>query len=85
MLFGSSETTRSPEYRVRLDFSVLAENSTYNLQQNGDFVQVPMNITLLEPVIDLLRNEKPVFFNWSTISKIAILSTNKEPVGDGEL
>jgi len=84
MLFGS-ETPTSQKYRVRLDFSALAETNNYNLQQNGDSVQVPMNIALLESAIDVLRNEKPVFFNWSTATKIAILSTNEEPVGEGEI
>jgi len=83
MLFGT-ETSTSRNYRVRLDFSALAETNNYNLQQNGDFVQVSMNITLLEATIDVLRNEKPVFFNWSTTTKVAILSTNEEPVGEGE-
>jgi len=84
MLFGS-ETTTSKKYRIRLDFSALAETNTYNLQENGDFVQVPMNIALLEPVIDVLRNEKPVFFNWFAGTKVAILATGDEPVGEGEI
>lgn len=39
-----------------------------------------MNIGLLEPAIDMLPNEKPVHFDWSTISKIALLNTSEEPV-----
>jgi hypothetical protein len=34
--------------------------------------------------IDLLRNEKPVFFFYDDDSKTAELRTNKEPVGDSE-
>ena len=84
MLFGT-ETTTKAKYRARLDFSALVENNTYNLQQNGDFIQVPMNIALLQSTIDVLRNEKPIFFNWATTTKIAILSTSEEPTGDAEV
>jgi hypothetical protein len=84
MLFGA-EVSSKANYRVRLDFSSLTENNTYSLQQNGDFIQVPMNFKLLTSVTDLLRNEKPVFFNWSTQTKIGILSTSDEPVGEGEI
>jgi hypothetical protein len=44
-----------------------------------------MNFAVLEPTIDILRNERPVFFDWSTTSKRGLLSTGDEPVGDGEL
>jgi hypothetical protein len=84
MLFGAEVSTKA-NYRIRLDFSQLNENNTYALQQNGDFVQVPMNFKLLGSVIDLLRNEKPVFFNWFTQTKIGILSTSYEAVGEGEV
>jgi len=34
--------------------------------------------------IDLLRNEKPVSFQWNTSTKGAMIGTGKEPVGDNE-
>ncbi|MCW5625557.1 MAG: hypothetical protein KIT73_12665 [Burkholderiales bacterium] len=35
--------------------------------------------------VDLLRNEKPVAFQWNEQTKGAFLVTGPEPVGDGEL
>ena len=39
----------------------------------------------LRDSVDLLRNEKPVFFQWSEASKGVFLATGPEPVGEGEL
>ena len=83
IMLSGSDSPQGAMYRVRLNFTASTDN--LNLQQNGDFVEVLMNIDLLQPAIDVLRNEKPLFFSWSTISKIAILSTSKEPVGDAEV
>src|SRR5262245_28464260 len=35
--------------------------------------------------VDLLRNEKPVYFGWNDTSQGVDLSTTAEPVGEGEL
>ena len=35
--------------------------------------------------VDLLRHEKPVFFQWNDASKGVFLCTGPEPVGEGEL
>ena len=84
MLLGP-DASAGTEYRVRLNFAAPTEENTFSLEQNGDFVNVSMTRDRLQLVIDILRNEKPVFFNWSITSKIAILSTDKEPVGEGEV
>lgn len=34
--------------------------------------------------VDLLRNEKPVFFHWNDTTTGAFLATGSEPVGEGE-
>ena len=39
----------------------------------------------LRDSVDLLRNEKPVFFQWNEASKGAFLATGQEPVGEQEL
>ena len=36
-------------------------------------------------IVDLLRHEKPVFFQWNESSKRAMLSTGKESVGEDEV
>lgn len=34
--------------------------------------------------VDLLRNEKPVFFQWNETTKGAFLATGNEPIGEDE-
>ncbi len=34
--------------------------------------------------IDLLRNERPMFFQWNDMTNGAFLGTSSEPVGEGE-
>lgn len=38
----------------------------------------------LSSVTDMLRNEKPVMFNWSSENQSAQITTGKEPVGEEE-
>ncbi|MBP7340719.1 MAG: hypothetical protein PHG54_00670 [Smithellaceae bacterium] len=38
----------------------------------------------LSSVTDMLRNEKPVMFNWSAENQSAQITTGKEPVGEEE-
>ncbi|MFO7568910.1 MAG: hypothetical protein R6W75_03855 [Smithellaceae bacterium] len=38
----------------------------------------------LEAVVDMLRNEKPVMFNWSQENAVAQITTGPEPVGEEE-
>lgn len=40
--------------------------------------------TQLPAVLDLLRNEKPVYLHWNTTSTGAFIASGKEPVGEGE-
>jgi hypothetical protein len=40
--------------------------------------------TQLPAIVDLLRNEKPVYMHWNTTSTGAFIATDKEPVGEGE-
>ena len=37
-----------------------------------------------QPVLDVLRNESPVFFSYSDTSNAAQIYTGNEPVGEGE-
>lgn len=41
--------------------------------------------TQLRDCVDILRNEKPVFFHWNPTSKGIFLSTEEEVVGEEEL
>ena len=48
-------------------------------------ITVQLPVTQCDRVLDMLRNEKPVYFSWSPGSQSVRLSTNKEPVGEQEL
>jgi hypothetical protein len=38
----------------------------------------------LATVIDMLRNEKPIYFTWASQARIARITTEREPVGEQE-
>ena len=50
---------------------------------NG-MIYVSYRYKWLRDIIDMLRNEEPVYFSWSRNSQQAIISTEKEPVGEEE-
>lgn len=84
MLFDDEHASKS-RYRARLNFSQLQETATYSMTVNGTFIQVSMNYKTFASTVDLLRNEKPISFNWFPASKVCILATSEEPVGEGEV
>ena len=47
-------------------------------------VQFSLYITRMDDVVDMLRNEKPVFIAWQESLKNAYIGTSTEPVGEGE-
>ncbi|MEM7367865.1 MAG: hypothetical protein AAF587_04645 [Bacteroidota bacterium] len=51
---------------------------------NQDFIRMSMPSGLVHSVIDMLRNEKPIFLEWQDRLKNAFLGTSQEPVGEGE-
>ena len=72
-------------WRVRLNFVPQPEvNETSNVTISGDFIELYMNIKLLEDVVDLLRNEKPLTASANSDYNIFILGSGKEPVGEEE-
>lgn len=73
------------KWRARLNFVPQPEvNETTNVSISGDFIELYMNIKLLDDVVDLLRNEKPVTATANSDYDIFILGTGKEPVGEEE-
>jgi hypothetical protein len=80
MLFDAAS-----KWRVRLNFVPQPEvNELTNVSISGDFIELYMNIKLLDDVVDLLRNEKPVTATANSDYDIFILATGKEPVGEEE-
>ena len=54
------------------------------LDETDAFVLVNMHVDMIEPVIDTLRNEKPIFFNYNAAANYAYLGNSSEPVGEEE-
>ncbi len=72
-------------WRARLNFVPLPNvNETTNVTIGGDFIELYMNMKLMDDVIDLLRNEKPLTATANSDNNIFILGTGNEPVGEEE-
>lgn len=50
----------------------------------GGYVRLTFYRRDLNAMIDLLRNEQPVHFTWSSKLRVARISTIQEPVGEEE-
>ena len=55
-----------------------------NVTISRDFIELYMNIELLDDVVDLLRNEKPLTSTANSDYDIFILGTGHEQVGEEE-
>lgn len=53
------------------------------LSETG-LIQFSLHIGLMDSVVDMLRNEEPVFVAWQERLKNAYIGTSQEPVGEGE-
>jgi hypothetical protein len=94
---GTSETQQrawlkcySKDGRVILSasFSDLGEGQNSYYEEEG-YYHAYYRLLDLPVLIDMLRNEKPIFFNGSHSSETGLvycrLRTGKEPVGEGEI
>lgn len=48
----------------------------------GDIIRMHLPSAMFQNVLDILRNEQPVYIYWA--QNRGFLSTSKEPVGEGE-
>jgi hypothetical protein len=48
----------------------------------GDIIRMHLPSSMFQSVLDILRNEKPVYIYWA--QNRGFLSTSSEPVGEGE-
>lgn len=53
-----------------------------NDYESGGIIRMHLPSTMFENVLDVLRNEKPVYIYFA--QNRGFLSTSKEPVGEGE-
>ena len=72
------------KFQARLDFYPVEESNTYTLTQDGDFIHVDLNYKTFSSLVDLLRHERPMTFNWFITTQVCIISTGEEPVGEDE-
>jgi hypothetical protein len=72
--------------RARLWFHSGPTTLTNSSSGSGDDVTYYGRFTAAQfpDSIDLLRHEKPVYFNWNETTKGAFLSTSSEPIGEAE-
>ncbi len=54
-------------------------------ETEGGHVSIHLHESKFPHVLDMLRNEKPVYFSWWREAQSFRLSTTKEPVGEQEL
>ncbi|MEL6695280.1 MAG: hypothetical protein AAFV78_07215 [Bacteroidota bacterium] len=52
--------------------------------ESGELIRMALPSDQLSTIIDILRNEKPIFLEWQDALKNAYISTTQEPVGEGE-
>lgn len=80
IMLYDSDNINAATYRARLDF---VSSGAGTVQQSGNFISVKIHINSLERIIDVLRNEKPVYFSW--YPSWASVYTGPEPVGEAEV
>jgi hypothetical protein len=51
---------------------------------NSKLVYLRFHLHMYDSIIDILRNEKPIYFSYSEKSKLGYIRTGKEPIGEGE-
>ena len=51
---------------------------------NSKLVYLRYPISMYPNILDLMRNEKPIYFSFSDKSKLGYIRTGKEPIGEGE-
>ena len=61
-----------------------AKSKEDNQASNG-FITVYHSEDQLSNIIDVLRNEKPVYLGYSPNWKTGYITTGQEPVGEGEM
>ena len=88
MLYEISAESTSVGVRARLNFIPMADGTDYtnlSVSTSGAYTGIgaDMNIKVLPYIIDMLRNEKPVYLTWNEEKHLVIIGTNAdEPVGE---
>lgn len=66
----------------KIDF--FEPSHTLPLDSENTYIHLRMHITAWPNVVDLLRNESPVYISYNAHQQSGFIGTNQEPVGEGE-
>lgn len=66
----------------RIDF--YDPSLTLPADKKDEMIHMSMPADQIHAVVDVLRNEKPIYLQWQETLKNAYLGTGQEPVGEGE-
>ncbi len=73
------------DFILQLSFYRDSKNPPENYYDvNSKLVYLRYRLSMYPNIIDLLRNEKPIYFSYSQKSKLGYVRTGKEPVGEGD-
>jgi len=74
------------DYVLQLCFYPDKKNLPENYYDiNSKLVYLRYSISMYSYILDILRNEDPIYFSYSETSKLGFIRTGKEPVGEGEI
>jgi hypothetical protein len=73
------------DFLVQLNF--YSEKRTLPVNYHDEkfgLVYLRYPISMYANILDILRNEKPIYFSYSPKTNLGFIRTGKEPVGEGE-
>ncbi len=73
------------EFLVQLTFYAEGKNMPKNhYDKRNKLVYLRYPLHMYEYILDILRNEKPIFFRYNIEIGLGFIRTGKEPIGEGE-
>ena len=70
--------------KAKLEFKPMSGSTSSSLSASGSYIKSIMDVRFFDTIVDLLRNEKPLYFYWFTSSGWCAVTTGPEPVGENE-
>jgi len=73
------------DFVVQLNFYSEKKPLPVNYQdEKSQLVYLRYPVAMYGHILDILRNEKPIYFSYSPKTNLGFIRTGKEPVGEGE-
>ena len=73
------------EFVLQLTFHPDNNVPVNHFDNRNKLVYLRYPISMYHNILDMLRNEKPIYFRYTEDLNIGFIRTGKEPVGEGEL